>query len=656
MVKAVFRVLFICTMLSSTAVGLASEDNSNAASRQSQLSQETIEEFLLFWEEKDLFVQSPTRHEKPISQVAENITVVTAKEIEDMNAHTVAEVLNRVTGVFVDFLGQDFGSISLLRIQGSQERHVLVLVDGVVWNFLGGGNAETNSIPVRIIERIEVIKGPASSAWGSSLGGVVNIITKNAGSSRAPSGSINASYGKRKTQDNSAEMSGKTGPVGYYLFAGKQESNGLRNNRFFDNYGFYAKLDVPLSRDVKFGFTTGYSYPRLSSGELPRFDLISRTTDRAFFATASLDAALSQELSLKVALNSFRHKFVQNNTVLGAGLYGAAGDLFREFIFDEETRGGNAKLVWTHGRHTAVFGAEINNGELDQTTNVGPLYQGIGVPATSVIRPGINKWAVFANDTITLGRFTVTPGIRYDDNNVTGPFTSPSLGATYKLAEKTILRTSVARGFTVPPLTFTSGGGVFLDPNPSLGPEKVWSYQAGMESGVTDYLWTKLTLFRHDMEDNLVKDKVEGKRNFSVYNNRGNIKRQGLELEAETVPFHNVSFKAGFAYVRIKPSSPSRTTVNYAYNAGVKYDDRKSFMAQLFGHYTWWDLGAENAAKYDAFIWDLNLSKKVYSWEKAKAEAEVFLTAHNLFNGFYYTFDVYKNPGRWVEAGVKFRF
>ena len=55
-------------------------------------SQEEMEVLRLFYKEKDLVVSS-TRHPKPVSQVAENITVVTAKEIEEMNAHTVAEVL-----------------------------------------------------------------------------------------------------------------------------------------------------------------------------------------------------------------------------------------------------------------------------------------------------------------------------------------------------------------------------------------------------------------------------------------------------------------------------------------------------------------------------------------------------------------------------------
>ena len=654
MARAVFLFFFVCALLFSPVSGYAAENRAPASGH----SKEVIEDLLMFWEERDLYVQSATRHEKPISQVAENITVVTAKEIEDMNAHNLSEVLNRVTGVFVDFNTTDFDGSALLHIQGSSPRHVLVLLDGVVWNALSDGSASGVDIPVRTIERIEVIKGPASSAWGSSLGGVVNIITKGTGDSRTPSGRAVASYGERATQDDSAELAGKAGSteysVGYYLFAGKQESNGLRNERSFDNYSLYAKLDIPISKDIRFGFTGGYSEPRMDGGEIAAVDLITKTAYRTLFGTASLDAALTPELDLKISLYSLKHKIVQTNTVLGTGMLGPAGDLFKGVITDERTEGGSAKLIWTRGHHTAVLGTDISNGKMDQTTDVGPLYQRRGVPASTVTQPEIDKWAVFANDTITFGKFSVTPGIRHDYNSVGGSFTSPSLGATYRFGEHTIGRFSVARGFTAPPLSYTSGGGLFLNPNPSLKPEEVWSYQAGLESGITEYLWTKITLFRHDLDDSLVKEKAAPGSRFSIYNNDGEIRRQGVEFEAETVPFHNISLKGGFAYVHIKVDDPTAPSVNYMYTTGIKYDDKKSFMAQLLGNYTWWNLAVDAMAKYDTFIWDANLVKKIFSSEKTSAD--IFLTAHNIFNGSYYTLNVYPNPHRWIEAGVKFRF
>ncbi len=618
-------------------------------------TEEEMQVLRMYYREEELVI-TPTRIPKPISQVAENITVITARDIEEMNAHIVSEALNRVTGLFVDFNGQDFGSTALLHIQGSEDRHVLVLIDGVTWNFLGGGNAETNSIPVKIIDRIEIIKGPASSAWGSSLGGVINIITKETGNEK-PSGTISASYGERSTQDYSAGVSGKTGQVGYYLYAGHQDSDGLRDNRFFHNNSFYSKISLPIEKDVKLGFTFGYSEPKQKFLDSPSGDITSEGKFRELFATLWFDAVITRELVFDLTLHTFTQDFIQTNDVFGSGIFGHAGDMFLENIFKERTRGSTAKFVLRHDIHTAVLGADVSHGSTDQTINLGPFLQSMGLSSTLTVSPDIDRWAVFLNDTITLGKFSITPGIRYDHNSVSGPFTSPSLGLTYKAGGHTILRASAARGFTMPPLSTTSGGGFFLDPNLSLKPEKVWSYQTGIESSVTDYLWVKAILFYHDMEDAIVREPFGGGPPAfnDIFVNKGSIKRKGIELEAETVQLYNISLKAGFAYVKKKFSQDSEDTDNYLYNIVLKYDDRKSFMAQLFGHYIWWDIKnpAQNA-KYSAFIFDLNLRKKIYSTEKTNTE--MFLTLHNIFNGSQYTIEDQKNPGRWIEAGLRLKF
>ncbi|MBI5102401.1 MAG: TonB-dependent receptor plug domain-containing protein, partial [Nitrospirae bacterium] len=261
----VWGLYFSIVFLLIPAVRASSEDNKLHGNDDAKTvvfaqSKEAVTDLLMFWEEKDLFVQTATRHSKPISRVAENMAVITAKDIEEMNAHTVAEVLNRVTGFLVTFEGQDFGSFhSSLSIDGSADRHVLVLLDGMQWSMPSDNHALTGLIPAGIIERIEIIKGPASSAWGSSLGGVVNIITKNAGNKDAPSGSVSASYGQKNSQDYSAGISGKAGTVGYYLFAGHQHSDGLRFNRTFNDDNVYSRISIPVSKDVTVGLSAGYS-------------------------------------------------------------------------------------------------------------------------------------------------------------------------------------------------------------------------------------------------------------------------------------------------------------------------------------------------------------------------------------------------------------
>src|ERR1700690_1214796 len=162
---AAFGMLVLYMMLPALAFAEQSEEEKNF--------------LLMYFKEEELEVVSSTRSLKSISHVAENISVVTAADIERMNAHSLAEVLNTVNGVQVQFSPTTPGNDATVFIQGSEQRHVTILIDGIIQNNLFSNQQDIGIIPVQMIERIEIIKGPASSAWGSALGGVINVITKN---------------------------------------------------------------------------------------------------------------------------------------------------------------------------------------------------------------------------------------------------------------------------------------------------------------------------------------------------------------------------------------------------------------------------------------------------------------------------------------------
>ena len=121
----------------------------------------------LFYKDEDL-VYTPTRSAKSIIKVAENVTVITAEKIEKLKAHTLSDVLNGITGIQIYKTGGP-GSAADITIQGSQTHHVLLMIDGMRVNTLLNNFAFTGMIPAQNIERIEIIKGPASSSWGSAL-------------------------------------------------------------------------------------------------------------------------------------------------------------------------------------------------------------------------------------------------------------------------------------------------------------------------------------------------------------------------------------------------------------------------------------------------------------------------------------------------------
>ncbi len=107
-----------------------------------------------------------------------DIEIIDQQAIQSSNAHTLAEVLDRLEGVYIQDSGPAGGK-KQISIRGSAAKHVLVLLDGRRLNPAGSGEADLNSIPLEMIEKVEVYKGGESARFGAdALGGVVNIITQ----------------------------------------------------------------------------------------------------------------------------------------------------------------------------------------------------------------------------------------------------------------------------------------------------------------------------------------------------------------------------------------------------------------------------------------------------------------------------------------------
>ena len=605
----------------------------------------------LFYRGNELVV-SATHYPKPISQVAENIAVVTADEIKAMNAHSVLEVLNRIPGIFLGGYDRNFGTTANLQIQGGESQQTLVLLDGVRWNFLDEGNAFTSDIPVGIIDRIEIIKGPASSAWGSSLGGVVNIITKSGASAEAPATGFYASYGERRTSDLRVDHFGSAGNTEYYLFAGRMDSDGLRVQRGMESNYFYSNIRIPVQDRIKLGLSAGYSTPELSYDNLSALDLSFLADVDTFFSTVNLDAELSDEMRFNVESHFYKNDFLREDRVLTGAYWdlNQPGDVLQAFNAESAKYGGSGKMVWKKGYHTVLLGFELEHGKTENRAYFSPGYGYTGY----AINPKVDTNAAYFNDTMAFGLWSVTPGVRYDHNSISGDFVSPSLGITYRVSNQLLFRGMISQGFTSPPLAYTSGGGLFLVPNPDLKPETITSWQGGVESGITDKIWVKFTFFRHEVEDVFYKKWDAVGPYMDMWINDGESARNGFEFEMHTVPFEYISFHYGATYVHHSPEDQYGATDQISLNIKLAYDNPDIINLQLMGHHLWWDEDPGYMGVWDDFIWDLNVSKPISITKTRKTE--VFVMARNLFNGVSYDDYNYQNPKRWVEAGINVSF
>jgi vitamin B12 transporter len=594
--------------------------------------------------------ETTTRSPKPLSRVAENVSIVTAEEIERMHAHTLAEVLERQAGMFITFLGRDFLSNDTTKILATRVHHTLFLLDGVRINLNSSGAAITNFIPLNIIKRIEIIKGPASSSWGSSLGGVVNIITKDAGRSLSPTGSARASYGEGDSREVAAEAAGGSEKIGYFVAGSNLDTNGLELDRYAERNTLYGKMEVQLPHNSSLTAAAGYSdpfYRALNWSDawgIAGLNAYEEVNHRNFWGTLFFDTELTERLSLHLSMQRFENDFAHDILSLGTGLGGARGDLLYREKWDDTSTAFASRLTWAEESFTANFGFESNRSTMDNESTLGSYFNG---PASFTADPEKEeRRGLYANATFALGRFSLTPGLRYDYNGNSEEFVSPSLGATYQLSKDTLLRASIARGFSAPYLSASAL-------SPDLDPETIWAYQAGVETGRLPYVQLKCTLFHLKVGDAWYTD-VD-----PPWPNAGSIRWNGVELEAKTLEFHGLRLTTNFTFVTEDSKGDGATDrendETYTANIIVDYTNHEhDWRAELAGHYYWMNSSVKNEKPhYDDFLWDALLSKDLIL---TAVPVEIYVKAHNLFNASQYFDYEYPNPNRWVEAGIMVRF
>jgi len=130
----------------------------------------------------DDMVVTATRYERPLADLPARVTVVTAADLQRLSIGKLDEALAYVAGVTQSRQDGAYSFSSVVSLRGlstSQQGRTLVLVDGIPVNTSATGSVNWNRIPVEMVERIEVFKGPGSSIYGGdAVGGVINIITR----------------------------------------------------------------------------------------------------------------------------------------------------------------------------------------------------------------------------------------------------------------------------------------------------------------------------------------------------------------------------------------------------------------------------------------------------------------------------------------------
>ena len=183
----------------------------------------------VFAADADAIVVTATRQAQRTNELLADVSVITREEVEAAGQTTLSELLARQPGVEAATSGAP-GSASSVFIRGANSEHTLVLIDGMRVNSATLGTTSLSRIPLSQVERIEIVRGPASALYGSeAIGGVIQIFTKQGGGPSAVN--LEAAYGTYNTSKLSAGMSGEKDGLRYSVQANFDNTDGFSNVR-----------------------------------------------------------------------------------------------------------------------------------------------------------------------------------------------------------------------------------------------------------------------------------------------------------------------------------------------------------------------------------------------------------------------------------------
>jgi outer membrane receptor for ferrienterochelin and colicins len=522
-----------------------------------------------------IFVTTASGYQQKIEDAPASISVVTREQLETKAYRDVTDALKDVPGVLVT----GGGSSSDISIRGMDAKYTMILIDGkrvdtrsTRPNSDGSGIEQGWLPPLPAIERIEVVRGPMSSLYGSdAMGGVINIITRRVQQEWTTSLRADTTITERKNSGNTGQGSFYTsGPLIDGLLGVKAQ--GQYSHRSEDKIidGFNRQImtsggaTVSLTPDDKNTFDAefkrdnqhrddreGYTNKRGDGSGFSKYEL----THMALTHTGIYDVASTDT-------------YVQYDETKNPGRKMTAEDL----VFRNQS-------VFLLGDHSVSIGGQYRKEKLKDEGNKFKQYNELDR----------YSWALFAEDEwLMTNDFALTGGLRMDNDENYGAHWTPRLYGVWHADEQWTIKGGVSTGYKAPSLRESSanwgqatGGGkgnAVIYGNPDLKPEKsiteeigvIWNNQNNLTAGVTIYntdFKDKITEVRRcddsidTIRDCTVEKDGEGDKPGKPYrfiSDKANVDKarmQGVEVTFNWGILDNLEFAANYTYTHTEQKS-----------------------------------------------------------------------------------------------------
>ena len=403
-------------------------------------------------------VVSASRIEQTIDSTLADVSVIDRDQIDASAARDVSDLLRLQAGIDIARTGGPGGQTTVF-LRGTNNNHLLVLVDGVRVASLNTGAYAFEQLPMDLIERIEIVRGPRASFWGSdAIGGVIQIFTRKLEGPR-----ISAGYGSYADASAALGYGHWTDAGGFSAQIGARHADGFKsqNENGFNpspsDDGLHNR-NLALRGGAKLGEQDVSAVLSRSQGEVEFSGGSSNVVEQA--ANVSLQGALGEGWQHRLDIGSSRED-------LATPAYFARFQSRRTSLaWQNQFQLGNAQSLTTGIDHNQERGGSFD------TFSGTPMY-----------REDRRNTGVYGGWQGSVAALDGELSLRHDDNSVFGSANTGSLAMGWRFSPAARAYFSHGQGFRGPTLNeqYSPGFGGFYAGNPDLEPERSRSTELGLE-------------------------------------------------------------------------------------------------------------------------------------------------------------------------------
>lgn len=514
-----------------------------------------------------------------VTDAPASISVISAEEIRRYGYRTLADILRSVRGFYVSYdRNYHFLGLRGFSRPGDYNTRVLVMVNGQRLNdaVYDQGNIGTEMpVDVDLIERVEIMRGPSSSIYGSNaLLGVINVITRSGREvdgleAAAAVGSFDAAKGR-------LAYGRDLGGDGRFLLSGTWDENDGDDHLYFPeyddpatNHGVAEDLDGDRAERLFAlanwrGLTLQGIYSRRAKEnptgiyEMLFNDSRAETVDEYRMLDLKYEHAFTDDLQLMVRGNFSNYLFDGDYPYLDE----ATGESYlnRDEV-ESRIWGGEAQVTKRlFERHLLTIGSEVRYNDRQEQRNYDVGYEPyLDDSQTSMV------WALYLQDEIRLlDTLTLSAGLRYDHYESFGSTSNPRLALVYAPTDRTSVKFIYGEAFRAPNAYELYYGDDFsFIANPDLEPETIDSWELIFDHYLGRHLRYSLAVFHYKI-DNLISQEPDpgDPENFTRFANLESVTSAGFECEIEGKWQGGLQALASYTYTKAEDDETDRRLVN----------------------------------------------------------------------------------------------